>query len=78
MANRNYLDELGVEVLIKYFTAQIAELKEEIALLNKQDGTPGSIRYMIDSRISDFAQDKGNIIYGGSASDVLPEEVEQS
>lgn len=75
---KSYLDELGVERLKQYFDAQIAALDEKIALLNKKDGTPGSIQQIVNdtianTSISDLKQDEETIIYGGSASENINE-----
>lgn len=80
---KKYLDAEGVTKLVEFFTKQFAssiDLQEEIELLNKTDGTPGSIKQIVDeiianTSISDLNQDEELTIYGGSASDVM-EEVE--
>lgn len=78
MANKNYLDEAGVSRLVEFFTMRINRLEEQIALLNKTDGTPGSIQQTINdtianTEISDLNLDGEYVIYGGSASEVLEE-----
>ncbi len=78
MANKNYLDEAGVSRLVEFFTMRINRLEEQIALLNKKDGTPGSIQQTINdtianTEISDLNLDGEYVIYGGSASEVLEE-----
>lgn len=66
---------------LKPLIKQIEELKQKIELLNKTDGTPGSIEYIVRDivskmDISDLAKEEILTIYGGSATDVM-REVEQ-
>lgn len=80
MADKYYLDEEGLKRLVQYINAQFKTNKDAIELLNKTDGTPGSIQQMIDDAISeidiaDLQQDEQIILYGGSASKLVNEEV---
>ena len=79
MADKYYLDEEGLKRLAEYIRQQlipVAENTTAIELLNKTDGTPGSIQRMIDDvvdklDISDLKQEEPLYIYGGSATDVM-------
>ena len=79
MADKYYLDEEGLKRLVEYIRQQlipVAENTTAIELLNKTDGTPGSIQRMIDDvvnklDISDLKQEEPLYIYGGSATDVM-------
>ena len=80
---KEYLDAPGVERLVEYLTTQfdakIAELESQIQLLNKTDGTPGSIKQIVNdiisnTSVSDLKQDEELTIYGGSASELVNEE----
>lgn len=79
MADKYYLDEEGLKRLAEYIRQQlipVAENTTAIELLNKTDGTPGSIQKMIDDvvnklDISDLKQEEPLYIYGGSATDVM-------
>ena len=78
MADKYYLDEDGVRRLVEFFTMRIEKLEDQLALLNKKDGTPGSIQQTINdtianTEISDLNLDGEYVIYGGSASEVLEE-----
>ena len=79
MADKYYLDEKGLERLVDYIRKQLIPVSENttaIELLNKTDGTPGSIQQMIDDvvndlDISDLKQEDPLYIYGGSATDLV-------
>lgn len=79
MAEKYYLDEAGLKRLVEYIQEQLIPVSENtdaIELLNKTDGTPGSIQKMIDDVISkldiaDLQQENILNIYGGSASEVI-------
>lgn len=79
MAEKYYLDEQGLARLVEYIRQQlipVAENTTAIELLNKTDGTPGSIQKMIDDvvdelDISDLKQKEPLYIYGGSATDIM-------
>lgn len=79
MADKYYLDEEGLKRLAEYIRQQlipVAENTTAIELLNKTDGTPGSIQRMIDDvvdelDISDLKQEDPLYIYGGSATEVM-------
>ncbi len=78
MADKYYLDEAGVNRLVEFFTMRINRLEDEIALLNKTDGTPGSIQQKVNdiianTSISDLNLDGEYVIYGGSASENIEE-----
>lgn len=81
MADKYYLDEEGLVRLVDYIRKQLIPVQQNsdaIELLNKTDGTPGSIQKMIDDVISeldiaDLQQEKPTRIYGGSASDLIEE-----
>lgn len=79
MAEKYYLDEEGLRRLVDFIKTQLIPVQQNtdaIELLNKTDGTPGSIQYMIDDVISnlditDLQQEMPMRIYGGSASDLI-------
>ena len=76
MADKQYLDEEGLRRLVEYIKLQLIPFDKAIELLNKTDGTPGSIQKMIDDAISeldigDLQQEETLVIYGGSASDLI-------
>lgn len=79
MAEKYYLDEEGLRRLVDFIKAQLIPVQQNtdaIELLNKTDGTPGSIQYMIDDVVSnlditDLQQEMPMRIYGGSASDLI-------
>lgn len=80
MAEKYYLDEEGLARLVEFIRQQIKPQQDAIELLNKSDGTPGSIQKTIDDVISeldiaDLQQEEPLRIYGGSASDLIDEEV---
>ncbi len=80
MAEKYYLDEAGLTRLVEFIRQQIKPQQNAIELLTKSDGTPGSIKKTIEDVISgldvaDLQQEEPIRIYGGSASEVLPEEV---
>jgi hypothetical protein len=52
MADKYYLDEEGLKRLVEYIRLQlipVQENKDAIELLNKTDGTPGSISYFLNN-----------------------------
>lgn len=77
MAEKYYLDKQGLERLVEFIKQQlipVAENTAAIELLNKTDGTPGSVQYQIDYAldnldIADLQQKEPLRIYGGSATD---------
>lgn len=79
MAEKYYLDEQGLARLVEFIRQQlipVAENTAAIELLNKTDGTPGSVEYQIQTAlneldIADLQQDEPLQIYGGSASDII-------
>ena len=76
MPQQEYLDKEGLEKLIEFINSQHKIFSSYIELLNKTDGTPGSIQYMIDNAInkidiSDFFKNDSLDIYGGSATDLI-------
>lgn len=79
MADKYYLDEEGLKRLVEYIRQQlipVAENTTAIELLNKTDGTPGSIQRMIDDVVNkldifDLKQEEPLYVYGGSATDVM-------
>lgn len=81
MAEKYYLDEEGLRRLVDFIKTQLIPVQQNtdaIELLNKTDGTPGSIQYMIDDVVSnlditDLQQEMPMRIYGGSASDLIEE-----
>ena len=78
MADKYYLDEAGLIRLVEYIRQQIKPQEDAIELLNKSDGTPGSIQKMIDDvigelDIADLQQEGPLRLYGGSASEVFEE-----
>lgn len=78
MAEKYYLDEEGLARLVEYIRAQIKPQQDAIELLNKSDGTPGSIQRTIDDVISeldiaDLQQEEPLKLFGGSASEVFEE-----
>lgn len=81
MADKYYLDEEGLQRLVDYIRLQLKPVENNtkaIELLNKTDGSPGSIQKMIDDVIDELdiaeLQQKGLLnIYGGSASEVFEE-----
>ena len=80
MAEKYYLDEEGLARLVEFIRQQIKPQQDAIELLNKSDGTPGSIQKTIDDVISeldiaDLQQEEPLRLYGGSASDLVNEEV---
>ena len=57
MAEKYYLDEEGLRRLVDFIKTQLIPVQQNtdaIELLNKTDGTPGSIQYMIDDVISNL------------------------
>ena len=78
MADKYYLDEEGLIRLVEYIRMQIKPQQDAIELLNKSDGTPGSIQRTIDDVISeldiaDLQQEEPLKLFGGSASEVFEE-----
>lgn len=76
--DKYYLNEAGLELLRDWILLQLLPLTKDLDLLQKTDGTPGSIQYLIDNAInaidiSDLQQEEPIRIYGGSASEVLEE-----
>lgn len=78
MANKQWLDSEGLRLLAEYIKALHDDQQTAIDLLNSSSETPGSISKMINDAIAEL--DIANLqhgetlyIYGGSASDVLPE-----
>lgn len=79
MAEKYYLDEQGLARLVEYIRQQlipVAENTAAIELLNKTDGTPGSVKSQIeealnDLDISELQQSEPLYFYGGSATDVM-------
>lgn len=76
MSNKYYLDEEGLKRLVEYINLQHIPITKAIELLNKTDGSPGSIQKMIDDAISeldiaDLQQEETLHLFGGSASEVL-------
>lgn len=69
MADKYYLDEEGLRRLVDFIRQQVDPNTDAIKLLNKTDGTPGSIQRMIDDAIEEPTR-----IYGGSASAMIGEE----
>ena len=76
MSNKYYLDEEGLKRLVEWISLQHIPITDAIELLNRTDGSPGSIKKMIDDAIgdidiADLKQQDTLYIYGGSASEVL-------
>lgn len=76
MSNKYYLDEEGLRRLVEFINEQHVPIAKAIELLNKTDGSPGSVKKMIDDAISELNLDnieqKSTLyIYGGSASDMV-------
>lgn len=80
-----YLDEEGLQRLVEFIMLQLSQrdndisnISEAIDLLNKTDGTPGSVKKTVDDIIenldlADLQNRELLHIYGGSASEVLEE-----
>ena len=85
MAKQYYLDAEGLQRLIDFLRLQFYPVKQQsennaeaIEVLNKPDGSPGSIQTLISQAISnldiaDLKQDELLRIYCGSASDLIEE-----
>lgn len=79
MAEKYYLDEQGLARLVEYIRQQlipVAENTAAIELLNKTDGTPGSVQTQIAQALSnldiaELQQEEPLYVYGGSATDVM-------
>lgn len=76
MSKKYYLDEEGLIKLVEFINSQHIPIANAIELLNRTDGSSGSIKRMIDDAISnidiaDLQQNETIKLYGGSASEVL-------
>lgn len=79
MPKQEYLDQEGLKKLVEFINSQHDIFLAYIELLNKTDGTPGSIQQMIDEAISkidisSLFKDDSLIIYGGSATELIDDD----